>query len=80
MTGIDWLRTLHTKQLLAIKNDCYGHFMKYGKVSYNDSPDFTREDLKQVLSERDHIPNGLETTQLRKIAAKKKVRSYNSPR
>jgi hypothetical protein len=80
MTGIDWLRTLHTKKLLAIKNDCYGYFMRSDKVSYGGSPDFTREDLQQILSERAHIPNGLETAQIRKIAAKQKLRTYNSPK
>jgi hypothetical protein len=80
MTSIDWLRTLHTKRLLAIKNDCYGYFMRQGKVLCGSSYVVTREDLKQVLSERAHIPNGLETKQIRQIAAKQKVRTYHSPR
>ncbi|BAY15685.1 hypothetical protein NIES2109_30030 [Nostoc sp. HK-01] len=86
MNGIDWLRTLHTKQILNIKNDCYEWFFhRGGYVIYNNG-DFpqgsgikiTYEELKQVLSERPHVPNRAETKGIRKKAAKQKVRSYQS--
>ncbi|MBE9205625.1 hypothetical protein IQ244_03690 [Nostoc sp. LEGE 06077] len=86
MNAIDWLRTLHTKQLLGIKNDCYeGFFHRGGYVIYNNGyfPQgsgikITYEELKQVLSERPHVPNGAETKRIRQKAAKQKVRSYQS--
>jgi hypothetical protein len=87
MHGIDWLRTLHTKQLLRIKNECYEYFFRWGGVIYNDGNftlgsgvEFTYEELKQVLSERPHIPNGAETKRIRQKAAKQKVRFYQSSR
>jgi hypothetical protein len=64
MTGIEWLRTLHTKQLINLKNDCYKYFRWRSSVCYDDY-EFTREELKQVLSERPHIPNRGETNQIR---------------
>ncbi|MCC5639529.1 hypothetical protein LC593_27635 [Nostoc sp. CHAB 5844] len=87
MNGIDWLRTLHTKEILRIKNDCYKSFFGYGYVIYNNG-DFPRdtgvkityEELKQVLSERPHIPNKAETKLVRKKAAQQKVRTYQSSR
>jgi len=73
MTGIEWLRTLHTKQLLIIKNQSYENFHISGQSRCGDMF-FTYEELKKVLSERPHIPNGIESKCLRKIAAKKKIR------
>lgn len=87
MNGIDWLRTLHTKQLLRIKNDYSKYFLYYGYMIYeidDSSTDsgikITYEELKQVLSERPHIPNAAETKHIRQKAAKQKVRSYQSSR
>jgi hypothetical protein len=77
MTGIEWLRTLHTKQLLIIKNECYQSFLRFGNATYGDVT-FSREDLKQVLSERPHIPNGAETKQIRKESARDKARLHKS--
>ncbi|MBD2297599.1 hypothetical protein H6G80_07255 [Nostoc sp. FACHB-87] len=85
MNGIDWLRTLHTKQILTIKNDYSQYFLYCGYVIYNNGdfpPDsgirITYAELKQVLSERPHIPNKAETKRIRQKAAKQKVRSYQS--
>lgn len=79
MNGIEWLRTLHTKQLLALKNECYKWFYRAGSVCYGEVV-FTLEDLKQVLSERDHIPTGAESKHIRQMAAKQKVRFLQSSR
>ena len=40
----------------------------------------TLEDIKQVLSERPHIPRQLEAKRIRQIAAKSKVRAQSTPR
>jgi hypothetical protein len=82
MNGIDWLRKLHTKQLLNLKKDCAKELIYHGTATPNwNNPTFrvTYEELKQVLSERPHIPRGLETKQIRQASAKYKVRSYQSP-
>ncbi len=50
MTGIEWLRTLHTKQLIELKNDCYKYLRGGGDIDY-DGHIFNLEELKQVLSE-----------------------------
>ncbi len=50
MTGIEWLRTLHTKQLINLKNDCYEYLGGGGDIDY-DGYVFNLEQLKQVLSE-----------------------------
>jgi hypothetical protein len=82
MTGIDWLRTLHTKQLLLIKSDCYQKFFWYKERiiinRYSNEITFTWEELKEVLSERPHILDGRECKQIRQIAAKKKLRIHQS--
>jgi hypothetical protein len=79
MTGIDWLRTLRTKQLLSIKAECCQTFFWCGrKVRYNNEITFTCEELKKVLSERPHIPNGRENKRIRQMAAKKKLRLHQS--
>lgn len=77
MTGIEWLRSLPTKQLLKLKNECYGLFLRWDCVRRNEVT-FTYQELKQVLSERPHIPNGAETKRIRKIAAKYKIRIHQS--
>ncbi|MGB3655872.1 MAG: hypothetical protein WBA41_32310 [Rivularia sp. (in: cyanobacteria)] len=77
MTGIEWLRTLHTKQLIELKNDCYKYLRGGGDIDY-DGHIFNLEELKQVLSERPHIPNRAETNQIRKKAAKYKKRLHQS--
>lgn len=77
MTGIEWLRLLHTKQLLELKNEYYNYFRKYGFISF-DEVTFTYQQLKQILSERPHIPNGAETKRIRKTAAKYKIRIHQS--
>lgn len=73
INGIDRLRTLHTKQLLALKDECYKSFPRLGYARCHEIV-FSREDLKQVLSERPHIPNAAESKQIRQTAAKQKVR------
>lgn len=79
MSGIEWLKTLHTQQLLTIKNECYESFGRWGYCHYgNVLFSFSREDLKTVLSERPHIPNGRETKQIRQTAANQKVRCHQS--
>ncbi len=77
MSGIEWLRSLYTKQLLKLKNEYYNYFRIYGFISF-DEVTFTYQELKQVLSERSHIPNGAETKHIRKTAAKYKIRIHQS--
>ena len=77
MTGIEWLRTLHTKQLLNLKKCCYGNLLGCVYSSYDDIT-FTCKELKQVLSERPHIPNGAETNIIRRKSAKYKKRLHQS--
>ena len=77
MESIGWLRGLHTKQLLVLKEECFGSFHLYEKGKWGDMV-FSREELQKVLSERPHIPNAAETKQIRKAAAKCKVRVYQS--
>ncbi len=77
MTGIEWLRTLHTKQLIELKNDCYKYLRGGGDIDY-DGYVFNLEQLKQVLSERPHIPNRAETNIIRKKSAKYKKRLHQS--
>lgn len=77
MTGIELLRTLHTKQLLNLKNDCYGDLLGWGYV-YDGDIMITYEELKQVLSERPHIPRKPEAKGLRRKSAKSKKRLHQS--
>ncbi len=77
MSGIEWLRSLHTKRLLKLKNENSKALLYRGFVCF-DEVNFTYQDLKQVLSERPHIPNGAETKCMRRTAAKYKTRSYQS--
>jgi hypothetical protein len=77
MDSIDWLRSLHTKQLLALKEECFGSLNLYEEGRWGDKV-FSREELQQVLSERPHIPNAAETKQIRKRAAKQRVRVHQS--
>ncbi|MBD2297600.1 hypothetical protein H6G80_07250 [Nostoc sp. FACHB-87] len=86
MNGIDWLRTLHTKELLGVRNNCYEVFRYPDDYVIYNNGDFppgsgikiTYAELKQVLSERPHVPNKAETKRIRQKAAKQKVRSYQS--
>jgi len=71
------LRTLRTKQLLDLKNRCYESFVRFGYGRQGDKT-FTYEELKQVFSERPHIPNRAETNIIRKKSAKYKKRFYQS--
>ncbi|MBV6626129.1 MAG: hypothetical protein KI793_24870 [Rivularia sp. (in: Bacteria)] len=77
MTGIEWLRTLHTKQLIQLKNDCYKGLLGGGYIDY-DGHVFNLEELKQVFSERPHILNRAETKQIRRKSAKDKKRLHQS--
>ena len=77
MSGIEWLRSLHTKQLLKLKNEYYNYLRIYGFISF-DEVTFTYQELKQILSKRSHIPNGADTKRIRQTAAKRKTRSYQS--
>jgi hypothetical protein len=82
MNGIDWLRKLHTKQLLNLKKDYAKELIRYATLIPDwNNPEFrvSYEELKQVLSERPHIPRGSETKQIRQASAKYKIRSYQSP-
>jgi hypothetical protein len=75
MTGVEYLQTLHTKQILNLKNERQVRLMYWGGIveTYkgNDVV-ITLEDIKQVLSERSHIPRKLESKKIRQIAAKSK--------
>ncbi|MEM7715339.1 MAG: hypothetical protein AAF349_17470 [Cyanobacteria bacterium P01_A01_bin.68] len=77
MTGIEWLRTLHTKQLIQLKNRCYESILRFGYGRQGDIT-FTHEELKKVFSERPHIPNRAETNIIRRKSAKYKKRLYQS--
>jgi hypothetical protein len=82
MSRIDWLRTLHTKQLVNLKRDCTRELLYYGTATpdwSNREFKVTCEELKQVLSERPHILRKNEARGIRQTAAKQKVRSYQSP-
>ncbi len=77
MSGIEWLRSLHTKQLLEFKNEYYNYLRIYGFISF-DEVTFTYQQLKQILSERLHIHNRAETKHIKQRATKRKTRSYQS--
>jgi hypothetical protein len=83
MTGVEYLQTLHTKQILNLKNEHKGRLRQWGGIGEtykgNDIV-ITLEDIKQVLSERPHIPRKLESKRIRQIAAKSKVRTQSTPR
>ena len=36
MSGIEWLRSLHTKQLLELKNEYYNYLRIYGFISFDE--------------------------------------------
>jgi hypothetical protein len=83
MTGIDYLQTLHTKQILNLKNEYQGRLMFHGVVRFTWNGtlvEFTYKELKQILSERPHIPRRLETRRIRQIAAKSRVRAQSTRR
>ncbi|MEM7553637.1 MAG: hypothetical protein AAF378_05980 [Cyanobacteria bacterium P01_A01_bin.84] len=77
MTGIEKLRYLHTKQLIQLKNECFKSLNWSGHCLYDDVV-ITSEDLKQVLSERPHIPNRAETKIIRRKAVKLRERGHMS--
>jgi hypothetical protein len=83
MTGVEYLQTLHTKQILNLKNEHKGRLRQWGGIGEtykgNDVV-ITLEDIKQVLSERPHIPRQLEAKRIRQVAAKSRVRAQSSPR
>jgi hypothetical protein len=81
MTGVEYLQTLHTKQILNLKNEYQGRLMFRGTVRFTWNGtlvEFTYKELKQILSERPHIPRRLETKRIRQIAAKSKVRAHST--
>ncbi len=81
MTGIDYLRTLHTKQLLNLKNEYPRYLIRYGELDcqwHDTIVRVTYDEWKQVMSERPHMPRQLETKRIRQLAAKTKVRSHQS--
>jgi hypothetical protein len=83
MTGVEYLQTLHTKQILNLKNEHKGRLRQWGGIgeTYKGSDVVvTLEDIKQVLSERPHIPRKLESKRIRQIAAKSQVRTQSTPR
>jgi hypothetical protein len=83
MTGVEYLQTLHTKQILNLKNEYQGRLIRWGgiveKYKGNDVV-VALEDIKQVLGERPHIPRQLEAKRIRQIAAKSKVRTQSNRR
>jgi hypothetical protein len=82
-TGVEYLQTLHTKQILNLKNENQRRLMSEGGISetYKENDVvITLEDIKQVLSERPHILTSRETKQIRQIAAKSKLRAQNTHR
>jgi hypothetical protein len=76
-SGIEHLRKLHTKQLIQLKNQSYESFLRWGYIFYKNIP-ISQEELKLVLSERLHVPNGGETKRIRKAAASYKIRFFQS--
>ncbi|AFY55848.1 hypothetical protein Riv7116_3390 [Rivularia sp. PCC 7116] len=78
MIGREWLRTLHTKQLIELKNRCYSQRLLNGGYICCDGYEFNIEELKQVFSERPHIPNRAETNIIRRKSAKYKKRLHQS--
>ena len=60
---IECLQKLHTRQLLS---------MRYQQGWDDYAPDFTEEQLKEVLATREHIPNKIEARKIRQEKAKNK--------
>jgi hypothetical protein len=82
MTGVEYLRTLHTKQILNLKNHHYMD-LRFGGLpcTWKGTIVFVNyEDLKQVCSERPHILTRSETKRIRQIAAKSKIRTQSTRR
>jgi hypothetical protein len=83
MTGVEYLQTLHTKQILNLKNENQGLLRQWGGIGETHKGHnvvITLEDIKQVLRERPHIPRQLEAKRTRQIAAKSRVRAQSSRR
>jgi hypothetical protein len=83
MTGIDYLRTLHTKQLLNLNHEHRQTFIDDGGIEciWNGATvTVTHDEWKAVMSERPHVPRRLEGNRIRQLAAKFKVRSHVSPK
>jgi hypothetical protein len=81
MTGIEYLRTLHTKQLMNMRNEYSSSLICsniLGCIVNGHLIPVTYDELKQVLSERPHIPRQLEAKRIRQKAAKSKRRFYQS--
>jgi hypothetical protein len=83
MTGIDYLRTLHTKQLLNLKHEHRQAFIDDGEIEciwHSETVTVTHDEWKSVMRERPHVPSRLEGKRIRQLAAKFKVRSHVSPK
>ena len=81
MTGIEYLQTLHTKQLMNMRNEYSTSLICcniLGCIVNGHLIPVTYDELKQVLSERPHIPRQLEAKRIRQKAAKSKRRFYQS--
>jgi hypothetical protein len=81
MTGVEYLRTLHTKQLMNMRNEYSKALICHnllGCIVNGHLIPVTYDELKQVLSERPHIPRQLEAKRIRQKAAKSKRRLYQS--
>lgn len=68
---IAYLKNLHTRQIMDLRNACYryGHDM----VDVSDcgqGPDITIDQIKEVLATREHIPNKKEAKVIRQQKAK----------
>jgi hypothetical protein len=77
MTGIDYLRTLHTKQLMNMRSEYSKALICHnllGCIVNGHLIPVTYDELKQVLSERPHIPRKLEARRIRQKAAKSQAR------
>jgi hypothetical protein len=78
MTGIEYLRTLHTKQLMKMRNEYSKALICHnllGCIVNGHLIPVTYDELKQILSQRPHIPRQLEARRIRQHAAKSKIRS-----
>jgi hypothetical protein len=81
MTGVEYLQTLHTKQLMNMRNEYSKALICHnllGCIVNGHLIPITYDELKQVLSERPHIPRRSETKRIRQVAAKSKVRAHST--
>ncbi|HET8688688.1 MAG TPA: hypothetical protein VFM18_18895 [Methanosarcina sp.] len=69
----EYLKTLHTRQLMAIRQKCH-KFNGYYDICENNSPCVvTISQVKAELATREHVPNKHEARKIRQAKAKKKL-------